>query len=80
MSQRPAPSVPASGLFRGRTVHVRFGKVEHKLAYDIFQLLVDVDAPEASFSGLKWLKHNRFAPFAFYVFVGSNHAIVAARA
>jgi uncharacterized protein len=66
MSETQASSVPDTGLFRGRTVHVRFGTVEHKLAYEIFQLLVDVDNPSASFTGLKWLKHNRFAPFAFY--------------
>jgi uncharacterized protein len=61
MTQPPTP-----GLFRGRTVHVRFGKVSHTLAYDIFQLLLDVDDVDSSVAGLKWLKHNRFAPFAFY--------------
>jgi uncharacterized protein len=66
MSQDTALRIPDQGLFRGRTVHVRFGKVEHKLAYEIFQLLVDVDKLDTSFAGLKWLKHNRFAPFAFY--------------
>jgi uncharacterized protein len=66
MNQSPAQHVPEAGLFRGRTVHVRFGAVEHKLAYEIFQLLVDVDAPAASFAGLKWLKYNKFAPFSFY--------------
>ena len=45
---------------------MRYGAVEHKLAYDIFQLLVDVDDLDGSFKGLNWLKHNRFAPFAFY--------------
>jgi uncharacterized protein len=59
-------NVPTPGLFRGRTVHARFGAVTHTLAYDIFQLLVDVDNVERSFAGLKWLKYNRFAPLAFY--------------
>jgi uncharacterized protein len=59
-------SVPAPGLFRGRTVHARFGAVTHSLAYDIFQLLVDIDNFKACTSGLKWLKYNRFAPLAFY--------------
>jgi uncharacterized protein len=58
--------VPAPGLFRGRTVHARFGAVEHKLAYDIFQILVDVDNLPETVKGLSWLKHNRFGPFAFY--------------
>jgi uncharacterized protein len=58
--------VPAPGLFKGRTVHARFGKVTHRLAYDIYQLLVDVDHVSASFQGLTWLKHNGFAPLAFY--------------
>ncbi len=59
-------TIPAPGLFRGRTVHARFGAVTHSLAYDIYQLLIDVDDVEASFKGLNWLKYNRFAPFAFY--------------
>jgi uncharacterized protein len=58
--------VPTPGLFRGRTVHARFGAVEHRLAYDIFQLLLDVDDLPATLKDLGWLKHNRFAPFAFY--------------
>lgn len=66
MSVASPSQVPEVGLFLGRTVHVRFGAVEHKLAYDIFQLLIDVDKPAASFAGLKWLKHNKFAPFSFY--------------
>jgi uncharacterized protein len=59
-------SVPTPGLFRGRTVHARFGAVTHRLAYDIFQILVDVDDMARSVSGLKWLKYNRFAPLSFY--------------
>jgi uncharacterized protein len=59
-------AAPTPGLFRGRTVHVRFGAVQHKLAYDIFQLLLDVDRLDDTVKDLKWLKHNRFAPFAFY--------------
>jgi uncharacterized protein len=58
--------VPTPGLFRGRTVHTRFGAVSHTLAYDIFQLLIDVDDVAKSVLGLKWLKYNRFAPLSFY--------------
>lgn len=59
-------SVPEPGLYRGRTVHVRFAPFEHKLSYDIFQLLLDIDKLDTTVGSLKWLKHNRFAPFAFY--------------
>jgi uncharacterized protein len=58
--------VPSPGLFRGRTVHARFGAVTHHLAYDIYQLLLDVDDVEGSVRGLSWLKYNRLAPLAFY--------------
>jgi uncharacterized protein len=58
--------VPTPGLFRGRTVHARFGAVTHRLAYDIYQLLIDVDDVAGSVAGLKWLKYNGFAPLAFY--------------
>lgn len=58
--------VPSPGLYRGRTVHVRYGKVEHRLAYKVYQLLLDVDRLPETVSGLNWLKHNRFGPLAFY--------------
>jgi uncharacterized protein len=58
--------VPTPGLFRGRTVHARFGAVTHSLAYDIYQLLIDVDDVAGSVAGLSWLKYNRFGPLAFY--------------
>jgi uncharacterized protein len=61
-----AGQVPATGLYQGRTVHVRFAPFEHKLAYDIFQILVDVDGLDKVATGLKWFKYNRFAPFSFY--------------
>jgi DUF1365 family protein len=50
------------GLLRGRTVHVRFQPFEHRLAYDLYQVLIDVDDPANQFRGLKWMAHNRFAP------------------
>jgi uncharacterized protein len=58
--------VPTPGLFRGRTVHARFGAVTHTLAYDIYQLLIDVDDVAGSVAGLSWLSYNQFAPLAFY--------------
>ena len=54
------------GLMRGRTLHVRFMPFEHRLSYDLYQLLVDVDQLEHQFKGLRWLAHNRFAPLSFY--------------
>ncbi|MEN9874074.1 MAG: hypothetical protein RL186_971 [Pseudomonadota bacterium] len=58
--------VPAPGLFFGRTVHVRFAPFSHKLTYDIFQVLLDIDALPATLAGLKWMTHNRFGAFSFY--------------
>jgi uncharacterized protein len=59
-------TVPAPGLFKGRTVHERFGKVRHRLVYDIYQLLIDVDEVAQSVSGLNWLTYNRFGALSFY--------------
>jgi uncharacterized protein len=58
--------VPAPGLFSGRTVHERFGKVRHRLVYDIYQLLIDVDDVANSVKGLKWLTYNRFGALSFF--------------
>ncbi|GBF57241.1 hypothetical protein PbB2_00906 [Candidatus Phycosocius bacilliformis] len=57
---------PAPGLMRGRTVHVRFQPFAHRLEYDLFQLLIDVDEVANDVKGLRWLTYNRFGPFAFY--------------
>lgn len=54
------------GLLRGRTIHVRFQPFEHRLAYDLYQILIDVDDPGAQVRGLKWMAHNRFAPLGYY--------------
>lgn len=54
------------GLLRGRTIHVRFQPFEHRLAYDLYQVLIDVDDPSGQLKGLRWMGHNRFAPLAFY--------------
>ncbi len=51
---------------RGRTIHVRFQPFEHRLEYELYQVLIDVDDPGAQFQGLEWMAHNRFAPLAFY--------------
>jgi uncharacterized protein len=59
-------AVPAPGLFAGRTVHERFGKVRHRLVYDIYQLLIDVDDVARAVKGLNWLTYNRFGALSFY--------------
>jgi uncharacterized protein len=56
--------VPDPGVYRGVTAHVRTAPFEHRFAYDVFQLLFDVDRLEA-LKGLTWLGIERFAPFSF---------------
>jgi uncharacterized protein len=58
--------VPGPGLYRGRTAHVRFKPFEHRLAYDIYQIMVDVDGLSNSLEGLKWLSYNRFGLLSFF--------------
>jgi uncharacterized protein len=57
-------AVAPPAVYRGRTVHVRFSPFRHQLAYSIWQVLVDIDAPVPG--GLKWLTHNRFGLLSFH--------------
>lgn len=57
---------PPVALYRGRTVHVRFTPFAHRLGYDIYQILIDVDRLEEAGAGRRWFKVNRFAPMAFH--------------
>lgn len=50
-----------NALYTGHVAHVRPGK--HRLRYPVFMLTLDLDEPP---SGLKLLKHNRNALFAFF--------------
>jgi uncharacterized protein len=50
------------GLYIGEVVHQRFAPRPHRLSYDIFQILLDLDRiPQTRFLG-----HNRFNLFSFY--------------
>jgi uncharacterized protein len=50
------------GLYIGEVIHQRFAPRPHRLGYDIFQILVNLDSvPQARF-----LSHNRFNLFSFY--------------
>jgi uncharacterized protein len=59
-------ALPPTGVYTGRTVHVRFKPFVHRLAYEVFQILVDVDHLDRDLGPLKWLRLNRFGPMAFY--------------
>ena len=59
-------SIPAPGLYTGRTVHVRFKPFEHRLSYGIFQLLVDIDQVSTDTATLRWLSHNRPGWMSFH--------------
>jgi uncharacterized protein len=61
-----SPNAPPTGVYTGRTMHVRFAPFEHRLAYDLFQILIDVDNLETALAPLKWLKLNRFGAMSFY--------------
>ena len=61
-----ASELPDSCLYVGRTVHVRFQPFEHRLAYGLYQLLVDVDTIGQTTRTLRWLSYNRFGLLAFY--------------
>ncbi|MCU0881383.1 MAG: DUF1365 domain-containing protein [Hyphomonadaceae bacterium] len=59
-------ATPPTGVYTGRTVHVRFKPFVHRLSYDLFQILVDIDHLERDLAPLTWLKLNRFGPMAFH--------------
>lgn len=56
----------ASALYAGRVTHVRLRPRRHRLAYDFFWLLLDLDELAALPRRLKIFSHNRFNLFAFH--------------
>jgi uncharacterized protein len=50
------------GLYIGQVLHQRFAPRPHRLSYNIFQVLIDLDhVPQ-----MRWLSHNRFNLLSFY--------------
>jgi len=54
------------GLYAGQVVHRRFAPRPHRLTYDIFQVLLDLDRIDDDLRDLRGLSHNRFNLFGFY--------------
>lgn len=55
-----------SGLFRGAVVHRRLRPKTHKLRYNVFNILFDLDELPALDRDLVFLSRNRFNLFSFY--------------
>jgi uncharacterized protein len=53
-------------IYAGKVVHQRLRPTPHKLIYNVFALLLDVDAIAATLQPLRHIAHNRFNVFAFY--------------
>jgi DUF1365 family protein len=56
----------ASALYRGAVVHRRLRPVAHKLRYNIFNILFDLDELPTLSRELRLFSHNRFNLFSFH--------------
>lgn len=54
-----------SGLFPGHVTHMRLKPKEHRLAYRIYSLLLDLDELETLDKRLRWFSVDRFNLFSF---------------
>jgi len=59
-------TVPDPGLYRGRTVHVRYTPFEHSFGYDVFQVLLDVDTIAQTAKSLKRFGYNTLNLLGFH--------------
>jgi len=55
-----------SSIYCGDVVHQRFAPKQHRLHYQIFQVLLDLDHLKDDLSRLRLFSHNRFNLFGFY--------------
>lgn len=55
-----------AALYHGVVTHRRFKPVEHRLAYRVFSLLVDLDRLDALDGGLRLFSRNRFNLFSLF--------------
>ena len=55
-----------SGIYQGEVVHQRFAPKAHRLSYNIFQVLLDLDHLDDDLKDVKVFSHNRFNLFGFY--------------
>jgi DUF1365 family protein len=56
----------ASALYFGHVTHARLRPKEHRLAYRIYSLLLDLDELDALHRRLRWFSVDRFNLFSFY--------------
>lgn len=57
---------PASALYFGHVTHARFRPKEHKLAYRLYSLFIDLDELDDLDRRLRWFSVDRFNLFSFY--------------
>ncbi len=62
----PKPSALETSIYRGEVVHQRFAPKPHRLSYQIFQVLLDLDHLDSDLKRLNVFSHNRFNLFGFY--------------
>ena len=55
-----------TGLYAGEVIHQRFAPKPHRLAYHIFQVLLDLDRVDEDVKATRLLSRNRFNLFGFY--------------
>ena len=55
-----------AGLYSGEVVHRRYAPKQHRLAYNIFQVLLDLDRVDDDLEANRLLSRNRFNLFGFY--------------
>lgn len=56
----------ASAIYRGPVVHERVKPKRHRLRYNVFSMLLDLDELSRLDSDLRLFGYNRFAPLSFY--------------
>jgi len=56
----------ASAIYRGPVVHERMKPKRHRLRYEVYSLLLDLDELPTLDRELSLFGHNRFAPLAFH--------------
>jgi uncharacterized protein len=61
-----SPPDAAGSVYAGTVVHQRLRPTPHKLQYQVFSLLLDVDQIDTAAESLRWFSRNRFNLFSFY--------------
>lgn len=59
-------AIGPAGLYHGVVAHRRHRPVEHKLAYKVFSMLIDVDRLDETSARLKLFSRNKFNLYSFH--------------